>query len=103
MALVSCGQAGAIGPVQKVLQMMDEVKVKGEKMVEEEKKIFADYSEWVDDQSTQLGFDIKTANSDIEKLLAFIAKADSDVDSLSASVTELEADINSLQTEKKDG
>jgi len=102
LALVG-SDAAAVSPVQKVLQMMGEMKGKGEKMVDEEKKIYGTYSEWVDDQSTQLGFDIKTANSDIEKLLAFIAKADSDVDSLSASVTELEADINSLQTEKKDG
>merc|ERR1719329_1579252 len=81
---------------------MGEMKAKGEKMVEEEQRIYREYSEWVDDQSTQLGFDIKTANSDIEKLLAFIAKADSDVDSLSSSVAELEADITSMQSEKKD-
>merc|ERR1719424_1221703 len=82
---------------------MNQMKANGEKGMDEEQKTYCAYTEWSDEQSTQLGFDIKTANSDIEKLLAFIAKADSDVDSLSASVTELEADINSLQTEKKEG
>ena len=38
-------------------------------MMEEEAKTYSDYSEWVDDQSTQLGFEIKTGKSDIEKLI----------------------------------
>jgi len=92
----------AAEPVQKVLQMMGEMKAKGEKMMEEEQKIYNTYADWVGDQSQQLGFDIKTANSDIEKLMAFIAKADSDVDTLSAAVTELEGEINNLETEKRE-
>merc|ERR1719359_903937 len=71
-------------------------------MMEEEQKIFAEYSEWVDDQSTQLGFDIKTAKSDIDELTAFIAKADSDVDTLSSAIDELEGEIAKLQGEKKE-
>jgi len=100
LAFAAC--ADAVEPVQKVLQMMSEMKTKGEKMVDEEAKIYRTYAEWVDDQSTQLGFDITTANKDIEKGLAFIAKADSDVDTLGAAISELDSEINQLQTEKKD-
>jgi len=100
LAFSSCGEAAE--PVQKVLQMMSEMKVKGEKMVEEEAKIYRTYAEWVDDQSTQLGFDMTTANKDIEEGLAFIAKADSDVDTLGAAISQLESEINQLETEKKD-
>merc|ERR1719163_2241025 len=78
------------------------MKAKGEKMMDEEQKTYRDYSEWVDDQSTQLGFNIKTANKDIEELLAFIAKADSDVDTLSAGVFELEGEISKLEGEKQE-
>jgi len=100
--LASHAESSAVSPVQKVLQMMTEMKGKGEKMVEEEQKTFRTYSEWVDDQTTQLGFDIKTANSNIEELLAFIAKADSDVNTLSAAVDGLGSEINNLQNEKRE-
>jgi len=100
--LLGAEVAHAVTPVQKVLTMMTEMKAKGEKMMEEESKTFADYSEWVPDQSTQLGFSIKTAKSDIEKLLAEISKADADADELSASIGELEADIKSATDSKND-
>jgi len=101
LALVAT-EVASVSPVQKVLQMMTEMKAKGEKMVEAEKKTYGEYSEWVDDQSTQLGFDIKTANSDIEELLANIAKADSDVDTLGASIGELDGEISKLTGEKNE-
>jgi len=102
LVITPCAHALAVSPVQKVLQMMGEMNAKGEKMMEEEQKIFAEYSEWVDDQSTQLGFDIKTAKSDIDELTAFIAKADSDVDTLSSAIDELEGEIAKLQGEKNE-
>jgi chromosome segregation ATPase len=105
LVLASCAfHSGALSvtPVQKVLQMMTEMKAKGEKMMDEEQKTYRAYTEWVDDQSTQLGFEIKTAKSDIEELLAFIAKADSDVASLSDSISELETEIAGLEKEKAD-
>jgi len=100
LLLISGCEAAAVTPVQKVLTMMSEMKAKGEKMMEEEAKTFKDYTSWVDDQSTQLGFEIKTAKSDIEKLLATIAKADSDADTLSGEIGELEADIQSNTNSK---
>ena len=48
-------------------------------MAEEEQKTFAKYTEWVDDKTKELGFEIKTATNDIAELSAFIEKADSDV------------------------
>jgi len=100
LALSSC--ANAITPVQKVLDMMSEMESKGKLMMEEETKTYKTYKEWVDDTSTQLGFEIKTAKSDIEELLAFIAKADSDVSTLSDSIKELDTEIATLETEQKD-
>jgi len=98
----SHAEAAAVSPVQKVLTMMNEMKAKGELMMEEEAKTFAAYSEWVSDQETKLGFEIKTANSDIDKLLASIAKADNDVDELSASINELDSEIATAESEKSD-
>jgi len=102
LALVGCCQAASVTPVQKVLQMMTEMKTKGEKMMEEEAKTYSDYSEWVDDQSTELGFEIKTANSDIEKLTTSAAKNDNDVSKLGAAISKLEGELDSTEAEKQE-
>jgi len=70
--------------------MMGGMKAKGEKALDDEAKIMATYTEWVDDETTRLGFNIKTANSDIEKLSAFIEKADNDVSQLGKAIGELD-------------
>jgi len=69
-ALVNHGAATAVTPVQKVLTMMTEMKSKGEKMMDEEAKTYASYTEWVSDTSRKLGFEIKTGGSDSEKFNA---------------------------------
>jgi len=90
----------AVSPVQKVLTMMNEMKAKGQLMLQEEAKTFATYTEWVSDEETKLGFQIETANSDSESLLASIAKAENDVSRLSAAVNELNAEIDTHEQEK---
>merc|ERR1719377_344212 len=71
-------------------------------MMEEEAKTYAAYKEWVSDQSRELGFEIKTGNSDIEKLSAAIAKADSDVSELGSAISKLESDLASTTAEKQE-
>jgi hypothetical protein len=97
----SVADAAKITPVQKVLDMMGGMKAKGEKAMEDEKKIMATYTEWVSDETTRLGFNIKTANSDIEKLSAFIEKADNDVDQLGKGIGELDDLIAQKEGEKQ--
>jgi len=96
------GGAVAISPVQKVLQMMNEMKTKGDAMLQEEAQTYAAYAEWVSDQERKLGFEIQTADSDMEKLLASAGKADNDVDKLRASITEVETEMSTAQKEKSD-
>merc|ERR1719359_1102103 len=81
--------------------MMGQMKAKGQKAMEEEVKIFAQYSEWVSDETKRLGFNIKTANSDIEKLSAFIEKADNDVAQLGQAISELDDLIAQKEGEKQ--
>lgn len=90
-----------ITPTQQVLNMMEELKAKGEKMMEEEQKTYATYAEWVDDRSKELGFEIKEGASKIEELTAFITKADSDVSTLGDEIADLEAEIRKHEAEKK--
>merc|ERR1719310_1994420 len=94
------GEASKVTPVQKVLTMMTEMKAKGEAMMEKEAKTYATYKEWVSDTSRKLGFEIKTAKSDIEKYLAAAAKADSDVNELGAAIDKLEGELGTTEGEK---
>merc|ERR1719265_337934 len=100
VALLGCSQAVSVTPVQKVLEMMNEMKAHGEKMLEEEVKTYKTYAEWVSDQSAELGFQIKTATSDIEKYTAEASKADSDVASLSSKIEELNTELASTEAAK---
>jgi len=98
--MLACAGATAVTPVQKVLTMMTEMKSKGEKMMAEEAKTFASYTEWVSDTSRELGFQIKTGKSDAEKYLAAAAKADSDVAKLGNAIGKLQGELGSTEAEK---
>jgi len=98
--MLACAGATAVTPVQKVLTMMTEMKSKGEKMMAEEAKTFASYTEWVSDTSRELGFEIKTGKSDAEKYLAAAAKADSDVAKLGNAIGKLQGELGSTEAEK---
>jgi len=102
LALTAFASAAAVTPVQKVLTMMTEMKTNGEKMMKEEASTYASYTEWVSDTSRQLGFEIKTSNSDIEKYLATAAKADSDVSELGNAIGKLNGDLATTEGEKAD-
>jgi len=99
-ALALQGQATDVTPVQKVLGMMREMKAKGELMLQQEAKTYAAYAEWVNDQERKLGFELETAESDIEELLATAAKADSDVNKFRNSISELETEMSTAESEK---
>jgi len=101
-ALVNHGAATAVTPVQKVLTMMTEMKSKGEKMMDEEAKTYASYTEWVSDTSRKLGFEIKTGGSDSEKFNAAAVKADSDVAKLGAAIDKLNGELDTTEAEKAD-
>jgi len=91
-----------VTPVQKVLEMMTQMKGTSEKMMEGEAATFRKYTEWADDQQTELGFEIKTGKSEIEKLTAFIEGADLDVEKLGKEVQSMDKEIGRMETEMKE-
>merc|ERR1719277_280313 len=96
-----CGSiASGVTPTQQVINMMTEIKSKGEKMMDEEKKVYSQYAEWVDDETKRLGFEIIDGNRQIEELIAYISKAESDVKTLSGEIAELNSEITRLSADK---
>merc|ERR1719199_38714 len=63
--------------------------------------VFADYKEWVDDETTKLSQEIETGKSSSSKLTAFIEKAESDINGLRSAIAKLDGEIATNEGEKK--
>merc|ERR1719230_1760536 len=95
LALVAAvqGSREETNPVSKVLQMLGDLEAKIIKEGEEAQKVFDEFSEWCEDRSRNVGFEIKTGKSQIAELSATIQNEDSKQDSLTTEIEELGASI----------
>merc|ERR1719401_75605 len=80
-------------PVAKVLEMISDLQSKVIGEGEESHKIFAEFSEWCEDQARELGFSIKTAQGEIADLKATIEKEASNIEGYNAKIEELAAEL----------
>jgi len=99
--LLSYVQSSSTTPVHQVLEMLTEMKSKGKLAMEEEKNTMATYTQWVDDRITELGFEIKTASSEIQELEAFLDKTQSTIDELESELAKLDTEIAQLEGDQK--
>merc|ERR550537_1997956 len=67
-------------PLSKVIELMDSLAAKITNDGEVEAKAYREYMEWCDDETKNLGFEIKTATAKKEKLEATIEKATADIE-----------------------
>lgn len=82
--------------------MLEKMTVQGKALLGEEKLVYGEYKAWVNDQTAQLGFEIKTAETNIDKLFATIEKQDSLAQQFEQKMKELDGDIASFSSEKED-
>merc|ERR1719326_2374866 len=73
-------------PIEKVLEMIGDLQQKVIKEGEEEQKVYEEFSEWCEDESKEKQFEIKTGESQQEKLKATIEKASADIEDFSTKV-----------------
>merc|ERR1719359_2810019 len=92
----------SVTPVQKVLQMMGEMKVKAEKMMADEAETFRKYANWADNQQAEQGFEIKTGKRQISKLTASIEEANLDVAKLGKQIAAISKENDRMEAEMKD-
>jgi hypothetical protein len=90
-----------VTPVQQVIDMLKDMKAKGDKAAATEKLTFTAYKQWVSDHTTSIGFEITTLKSKIEKLTAAIDKMDSDVATHSSHINELDEEMSKVDSEQK--
>merc|ERR1719203_2550397 len=76
-------------PIGKVIQLLSDLETKIIGEGEGAQKAYVEYSEWCEERSANLQFDIKTENAQIAELKATIAEEAALIDSLSAKIDQL--------------
>jgi chromosome segregation ATPase len=90
-----------VSPVSKVLTMLGDLEAKIVKEGQEAEIVFAKFSEWCEERSKNIGFEIKTGKAEIEDLNAAIEKSASDATAFSTKIDELSESISTDEADLK--
>merc|ERR1719231_91506 len=99
LTAVSPADASQANPIEKILEMISDLQAKVIAEGEDAQKEYDEYSEWCEDRSTQLGFEIKTGKAEKAELEATIEEETSTAAALETKIEELSNDI---QTDEAD-
>jgi len=88
-----------VTPIEKVLEMMDQMLAKGKKEKHEEEVEFTKFHQWCDSLTDEKHKSIAAATAEIEELAAAIDKAEADAEVLTQEIAELEAATAKLEAE----
>jgi chromosome segregation ATPase len=88
------GFAEKVNPIEQVLNMITDLQAKVISEGEESHKVFAEFSEWCEDEARELGFSIKTAKAEIESLEATIAKESASIEELNTKIEDIGAELS---------
>jgi len=101
IALAAATGVSASSPVTKVIQLINELKVKVQADLEAESKSMAEYSTFCDDEQTEKGFAIKTAGSEIDGYKAVVEDTTGTISQLAASIDAAGSEVASKSSELK--
>merc|ERR1719263_323678 len=99
LVAVSPVSTSEVSPVEKVIQMLSELEAKVIGEGKDAQKTYDEYSEFCDDKSRQLGFEIKTGKAEVEELTATIEEETSASAALETKIEELSNDIKTDETD----
>jgi hypothetical protein len=91
---VAPGHASDATPIEKVVQMLSDLQGKIMKEGNDAQKVYDEFAEFCEDRSKNVGFEIKTGQSQVKELEAAIGKAKADSESLTAKIEELSSAIS---------
>jgi len=94
-AAVSFANASQASPIEKVLQMISDLQTKIIAEGTDAQKTYDEYSEWCEDRSVNLGFEIKTGKAEVAELKATIEQGTSTIAAQETKVEELSDSIKS--------
>jgi hypothetical protein len=99
--LISIAAAAGVTPVQKVLELMEEMKAKGTAAMKEEEVKFSAFNQWCTDTKRTKNDEIKADEAKIEELTAEIEKATVLIKKLTERILELEEDVGRWKRDEK--
>jgi len=99
---LSNANAEETNPIAKVLQLITELQAKIIGEGEEAQKMYAEFAEWCEDRSRELGFEIKTGKGQVADLTATIDKMNADIEAHSTKIEELGSDNSEATKELKE-
>merc|ERR1740133_797445 len=88
-------------PIEKIVQMMADLQAKIIGEGEECQKNYEEFSEWCEDRSKDLGFEIKTGKAEVADLTATIDKETSNAQALETKIDELSGAIATDEADLK--
>jgi len=91
----------AMNPVQKAIELLDNLATKITKEMDEAEKAFEEFSKFCTHESREFKFEIKTSKEEIEALNAKIAKDSADADAAEAKISQLSAAISKADGDLK--
>merc|ERR1719149_527542 len=94
-------QANSAAPIEKVLQMIGDLEGKIIGEGKDAQKVYDEFSEFCEDRSRELGFEIKGGKSSVNELTAAIEKETATAASLNAKIEELSAGIATNEADLK--
>jgi len=81
------------GPVSKVFEMLADLQAKIVREGQEAQKAYDEFTEWCEDRSKNVAFEIKTGKSEVEDLAATIEKETASISALGTQIEELSGSI----------
>lgn len=103
-AEVQVGRSAAVAgvtPLEKVVQMLDDLLAKGKEEKHTEEVEFASFQQWCGGIQSETTKSIAEATSQIQQLEATIAKSQADAEVLSSEIADLEAETAQANAEAK--
>lgn len=82
-----------VNPIEKVVQLLSNLQAKVIAEGQDTQKVYEEFSEWCEDSSKQVKYEIKSAKEQAEELKATIAKSSADEDALNSKIEDLTAKI----------
>merc|ERR1719409_1536990 len=94
--------SASVTPIEKVIQMLEDMKAKGIKEKQDEEVRFASFSTFCDNTKSSKAAAITKGAASLEALAADIQKADADALEAANAIAALEKDIGIWETDKAD-
>merc|ERR1719316_2596526 len=101
MAAMCTASASDMSPIEKVIEMLADLEKKVIGEGKDAQKIYDDFSEFCEDKSDELGFEIKTGKAEVAELTATIEEETSTIAALETKIEELSADIDKDEADLK--